>query len=383
MARKLRIGLTGGGSGGHIYPLLSVADSLRKVASANSIDLELRYFGPRDDFSEEVAARGIKMISVSAGKFRRYFSVANVIDIPKIIFGVVQAFFKLYFFMPDALFSKGGTGAFAVVFAAWFYRIPVIIHESDAIPGLNNVASARFANKIALSFEVAKEYFNSRKTFLTGNPLRQELQGTITDKPSAKENLQFDPSRPLIFIVCGSQGAKTVNEFVVTNIGEIMKVTQIFHQTGSLNFLDIQKLSEAALADIPVAAEVEHPYRIVPFIKAVDMKTAYAAADVVVGRSGSGTIFEAAYFGKPSILIPIKESANGHQRANAYAYAKGGAAAIIEEDNLSTQIFISQIKAILLNRELLGNMEKAAFAFAKPDAADLIAKETLKLALRV
>src|SRR5262249_22257547 len=159
------------------------------------------------------------------------------------LIGILQAFFKLYFIMPDVIFSKGGTGALPVVLAGWFYRIPVVIHESDARPGLTNLASARFARKIFVSFERALNYFAKDRTELVGTPLRNELFANLTTKPLAKEALGFGQDAFLTVILGGSQGSTRINDFILTNLTEIIKLTQVFHQTGVGNLSEVQKLS--------------------------------------------------------------------------------------------------------------------------------------------
>lgn len=374
---NIRIILTGGGSGGHVYPLLAVAEALGKSAGAR-IDMELRYFGPAGDYKRILEDAGIKCNSIISGKLRRYFSLLNIVDVPKFFIGLVQAFFKLFWFMPDAVFSKGGTGAFQVVFAAWCYRIPVIIHESDAKPGLNNLLSARFAKRIAVSFECAKNYFNPKKTAWIGTPVRASLLGEKPSREQAKEKLGFAPNQPLVLILGGSQGAQRINELIVLDLKDLTQITQILHQTGTANFSEVQKLSRTALLDAAVQTEIKNRYQAIPYLEDT-MKAALSAADLVVGRAGSGTIFEVAAFSKPSILIPLPESVNGHQIANAYEFAKTGAAIVIEEANLLPGIFLTQIRETLKNPELLAAMSLASQRFFKPQGAEIIAEEILKL----
>lgn len=375
----MRILLTGGGSGGHAYPLLAVADALRKSAIQENVQLELRYLGPLDEWSAVLKDAGVEMSSLISGKIRRYFSLLNLLDIPKFFIGIIQSFFKVFWHMPDAIFSKGGSGAFLVVFAGWFYRIPVLIHESDAAPGLANLVSAPFATRIAVSFENAAHYFNAKKVAVVGNPIRSSLLKIKTDQAVAKRELGFDPGRPLIFIEGGSQGSRRINEFTLLALKDLIQAAQILHQTGTSNYADVSKLARTALVAVPLKIEAESRYKPVAFLGAEHMALALSAADLVVARSGSGNIFEIAAFGKPSILIPLRESANDHQKANAYAFAKTGAAAVIEEENLLPGIFMGQVKAIFGNASLLLKMSAASAAFGKPGAAEAIADELLRI----
>ncbi len=385
--KTVRIALTGGGTGGHIYPLIAVVEKLERISVEKGLLMEIRYFGPSDMFRPALEDTGVKISPVLAGKVRRYFSLLNIIDIPKIGIGFFQALFKMYWFMPDVLFSKGGSGAFPVVLAAWFYRIPVIIHDSDAQPGLNNLFSARFAKRIAVSFEKALNYFDAKKTACVGNPIRSSL---LSDKPEqkfAKEKLGFDSEKPLVLFWGGSQGAKRINDLVITDLKDLIKETQVLHQTGITNFSEVENLSKSAAPEIlpkkgvpgDLVIKEKVSYLPVPYLELAELKLALAAADLVVARAGSN-IFEIAAYSKPSILIPLPESANDHQRVNAYEFGKTGAAKVIEETNLLPGIFMNEIKNTLENKELLGRMSLASGNFFKPQAAEVLAEEILRFA---
>ncbi|HUC31180.1 MAG TPA: UDP-N-acetylglucosamine--N-acetylmuramyl-(pentapeptide) pyrophosphoryl-undecaprenol N-acetylglucosamine transferase [Candidatus Paceibacterota bacterium] len=375
MAEKIvfRIALTGGGSGGHIYPLLAVAEALQARLDALNVPAEFAYFGPKDPYSALLSERGVPVYPIASGKMRRYFSLQNFLDAPKFVVGFFQALFKLYVMMPDVVFSKGGTGALPVVIAAWFYRIPVAIHDSDAQPGLTNITSGRFATRVFLSFERAAAYFNRNKVMITGAPLRTELLGERISKEAAKEIMGFDKSQPLTLILGGSQGAMRINEFVLANLQQLISITSVLHQTGPANFAEVQKLSSVALANAPIT----YRYVAVGYF-GNDMATALTAADVVVTRSGS-SVCELAAFGLPAILIPLTESANDHQRVDAYEFAKSGAAIVIEEANLLPGIFFGQLKNILSDADLRAKMSAASSAFFIPGAADKIADELMRI----
>jgi UDP-N-acetylglucosamine--N-acetylmuramyl-(pentapeptide) pyrophosphoryl-undecaprenol N-acetylglucosamine transferase len=376
MDETFRVVLTGGGSGGHIYPLLSVADAMMRKSVELRFESQLIYLGPRDNYTPLIEARDIQIEPLVAGKLRRYFSLANFLDIPKFFIGFFQALWKLYVIMPDVIFSKGGTGALPVVIAGWFYHVPVIIHESDAIPGLTNKHSARFARKIFVSFPAAAEQFPEAKTVVTGGPIRNELMAHPTTPELAKESLGFSSSHPLIVIIGGSQGSLRINNFILANLTQILGVTQVLHQTGVANFLEAQKLAHAALIDQPTSAN-----RYVPINYFTDTyATALTAADIVVARAGSGTIFEIAAFKKPAILIPLSDSANDHQRANAYAFADAGGGVVLEEANLLPGIFLQQLKTILEDKERQKKMSEASGKFFVPQAAEKIVDEIIKIA---
>lgn len=377
--KKKIILLTGGGSGGHIFPLQAVAEKLLKSAKANNWPLEAHYLGVNDEWSVNLSGAGVITHSLLSAKIRRYFSILNFLDFPKFILSIFQALWEMFWLMPDAIFSKGGPGALAVILAGWFYQIPIVIHESDSIPGLTNAISSRFAKKIAVSFEKGMEYFDPSKTILTGNPIREELEGEPYPSEAAKEELGFSKDTPLILVLGGSQGSERINNFILENLAKILEFGQVLHQTGPEKFLEVKNLSRAVMLDMPIESQVAHRYLPVPFLTK-DLRAALTSADLVIARAGSGAIFELAAFGKPAILIPLSESAHDHQRLNAFEFANAGAAVVIEEGNLFSGIFLKQFTGIISNPEKLETMSAAARKFFIPGAADLIAEIILDFA---
>ncbi len=374
----MRILLTGGGTGGHIYPLLAVGEELRDIAEKKNIDISLDYFGAPGIYESFLEGDGIRVSKIIGGKWRRYFDLRNLIDIPKFFLSIFQLLWKMLRLMPNVLFSKGGTGALAVVLVARFYRIPVIIHESDTVPGLSNLFSRRFAARIAISFPSAAEYF-SGNVALVGNPIRNSLLLTSADQKTAKQNLGFIPADPLILFLGGSQGATRINDFVLNNLRDFVKEFQILSQVGIRNFDDFK--AELALTEKNLSDPEKRKYKFLAYLDDNE-KIAYSAADIVVSRAGASNIFEIAAFGKPAILIPLPEAANDHQTKNAYEYAKSGAAIVIESDNLKPNLFLNEIKKILSDPLKYKSMSEAAKKFAKPDAARTIAEEIIKLGSR-
>lgn len=380
MARTIKIALAGGGSGGHVYPLIAVGAALQEQAKAAGVDLRLHYYGSADRFRGEIEKQGIKFHSLLTGKLRRYASILTIIDIPKIFLGFIQALFKLYASMPDVIFSKGGPGAFPIVLAGWFYKIPIVIHESDSVPGLTTLASARFARKIVLSFEQTAPYFNPRKVVMAGNPIRPELLTNRLSQEDAKNKLGFDPTKLLLLVSGGSQGAAKLNEFVVLNLDKILPLVQVFHQTGPENFIETKKLSEAEIVDLPTSVSTQSRYEPVGYLDSATQRDAFSAADIILSRAGSGSIFEAAAFGKPVILVPLASAARDHQLQNAQAFSQTGGGIVIEEPNLNINIFLEEFQRILGDPNVLQTMGRASASFAKLDAAQIAAATVLQLA---
>ncbi len=382
-----RILFTGGGTGGHIYPIVAVTEELQKIAANSGAKLDLRYFGVAGSFRRVLTQNGIRVSNIFSSKLRRYPDIQNVIDLTILLpLSLIQALWKVFWFMPEVLFSKGGPGSLPVVLACKFYRVPVIIHDSDTVLGLANRLAARFADRIAVSFDsTAKALANSVKLFpkiaLVGNPVRQSLfAGEILQPALAKRIFGFAAEKPVILVTGGSQGAVKINDFMMEMVEELIKDYQVLHQTGIKNFENINKELDLILKRYPIGDK--NRYKLVPYFEK-DLKDAYAAADVIVARASSGSIFEAAVFAKPSILIPLpREVAGEHQTANAYEYAKTGAAIVIEQPNLEPNIFLSQLKKMFSEPEKLKQMSAAAKSFSKPDAAKMIAEEILKLSSR-
>jgi len=383
----MRILFTGGGTGGHIYPILAVTEELKKLSVEKNIEMDLRYFGAPGIFRRFLEENDIKTAKILSAKLRRYFDPRNFTDILILLpLSIIQAFWKVFWFMPDVLFSKGGPSSLPVVLASKFYRVPIIIHDSDSIMGLSNRLAMRYADRIAVSFDsTAKELLQdeklSRKIAFMGEPIRPSLiGGDILDTQIAKRIFGFNSEHPLILVIGGSQGAVKINDFMLEIVGELIKDYSVLHQTGVNNFDDVKGELNIILKNH--SEEERNRYKVIPYFEK-DLKDAYAAADVVVRRASSGAIFETAIFAKPLILIPLpKEVVGEHQLKNAYEYAKTGAAIVIEEPNLKPNIFLTQLKKIFSEPEKITQMSEAAKNFAKPEAAKIIAEEILKLGSR-
>lgn len=375
--KKYRVLITGGGSGGHIYPLVSVISELQILAAQEEIELEVRYLGVAGPYESLLGENGIRVQKILSSKLRRYFSLANIIDGPKFILSVFQALWKMFWFMPDILFTKGGPGALAVVFVARFYRVPIIVHESDTVPGMSNLITAKHAKAIVVSFPLTAEYFGGRNTILVGNPIRRYLFNDPLTQVKAKLFMGFDADLPLVLILGGSQGAVRINDFILDNLTELVQFTQIFHQTGRANYESV--VGEGAVVSRDLPEELKKRYKAIDYLEK-DMRIALTAADLVVSRAGSGSIFEIAAFGKPSILIPLPGSvaAGGHQEKNAEEYSANGAAIVIEEPNLLPNLFLKELRNLLGNPQKLAAMAAAAKEFAKPDAALKLAQLILR-----
>ena len=378
MSNSIRIAIAGGGTGGHIYPLLAIVSALNKLTHNYPDPLDIRYYGPRSIYWSILANNGILISPLWGSKFRRYFDLMNLVDVPIFFCSLLQAFWKMFWFMPDVIFSKGGSGSLAALLAAAFYKIPVIIHESDTIPSLTTRLSAKFAKRIAISFEETAKYLNKYSDVLafTGNPLREIfLEDTTYDQVLLKKELGFNSELPVLFFLGGSQGAEVINDFIVNNLRNLLQKFQIIHQTGFVNYKSVKEATKSVSRSYLVFGSLEEKKG-----EGTELKRMIQASDLIISRAGSGAIFEIAVLGKPSILIPLEGSASNHQKQNAYEYAKSGASEVIEEDNFLPHLLINQVEKILNNKEKYSGMSSCALMFAKKEAAVIIAKEILQLA---
>lgn len=379
--QKIRIVCTGGGSGGHIYPIIAVINELKKILSTDefsSAHFALYYLGDPGEYASEFIQNQVKVKRVISFKMRRYASFQNIIDVVRAPFALCQAFWHLFWIMPDVVFSKGGSGSLPIVLAAFFFHIPIFVHESDSIPGLSNRIAFPLATRVGLSFEKTLSFVSGKKVAVVGNPIRQALfeNSGGAQSQTAKTVFGFDAQTPCILILGGSQGSMRINDFMIDNAHALTRIGQILHQVGSYHFQDAK--SELAVATKDFIPAERNRYKIVDYLHD-DIIEAMLAADVIISRAGSGAIFEIAAFGKASIFIPLKESAQNHQFYNAYEYAHAGACSVIEEENLKPNLFLQEVKRILENQDLKKSMEEAARKFAKPQAAFTIAREIARL----
>lgn len=375
----MTIAFTGGGTGGHFYPIIAIAEAINDlVREKRLIAPSLYYLAPNSFDEKALFENGITHIRIPAGKMRRYASVLNVTDSFVTLAGTISALFTLFRLYPDVVVSKGGYGSVPTVLAARLLRIPVVIHESDAKPGRANLLAAKFAQKIAISFEGAASYFPERvqgKIARTGIPIRKALMRIEVE--GARQYLGLEKGVPTILILGGSQGALRINETVLSCLPSLVSFANIIHQTGQTHFKDVKAISEVVLEKDPHASR----YHSIDYLSEISLQRAAGVADIVVSRAGANSIAEIGLWKKPAILIPIPETISHDQRANAYAYAKTGAAIVLDEENLNPHILASEIERILRNPELAARMSASAEGFTDPDAARILATEVLSIAL--
>ncbi|KKT82223.1 MAG: hypothetical protein A3B07_02005 [Candidatus Yonathbacteria bacterium RIFCSPLOWO2_01_FULL_43_27] len=372
----MKVLFTGGGSGGHFYPIIAVAQKLNAFLEREKIARVELFYMSTEPYNERLLYNNkITFLPVSAGKLRTYFSFKNITDIFIMAGGVIKAFFKMFSLYPDVVFSKGGYASFPALVAARFFRIPVIIHESDSAPGRVNAWAGKFAQKVAISYPETASSFPEGRTALTGNPIREEVIRP-TGKDGFKE-LGLDPNIPVILILGGSQGAQKINNNIVSLSPRLVEKYQVIHQAGEANAVEVQNLVNGLLAGNPGASR----YHVYGYLDALSLKLASEISTIVISRAGSA-IFEIAAWGVPAILIPITNSNADHQRKNAFAYARAGGANVIEEANLTPNILMAEIERLMGDTVRRDEMKESAKKFTRTDAAEKIAEQITMVLMR-
>lgn len=376
---ELRVCLTGGATGGHFFPLLAVIKLLKKECEIRKLNLRLIYIGTKPFKEDLLKKEGVEIYVLPTGKLRRYFDIKNFLDILKFPISFWKAFWLIFKLMPDVIFSKGGYGTLEVVLASWFFRIPILIHESDSIPGRSNIIASKFATRIAICFEKAKKYFDQRKLALTGQPIDPDFDKIIPEDYDYRK-FNLDKDRPMILVIGGSQGSLKINEVVIESLDKLLKLAQIVHQLGENLFKEYKEIAKGFITEnVPTRINDYHP---VGLIDHEDLIKLMKMATLIISRAGAGSIFEISAAGTPSILIPIREEVSGkHQIENAYEYADTGAAIVIEEPNFNKEILVTMVQKLLNDKEELEKMRKYALEFSKKEATYFIVKELLILTL--
>ena len=372
----MKIVFTGGGTGGHFYPIIAVAQKVNQIIDREHIIGAKLYYvsdGPYD--KEMLVENGLLYEEINTGKMRTYFSFKNFSDIFKVFFGTLNAIFKMFSIYPDIVFGKGGYASFPTIFAARILHIPVLIHESDSAPGRVNKWAGHFAKKVAVSFVEAADYFPKNTTAWTGQPIMTEIEHPAPRK-EALDYFKMESDIPVILVLGGSQGAGLINNTILDALPRLIKNYQIIHQTGIKNFKIVSGQAEVVLA----GNKHKLKYLPIPFLNPLQIKMAAGAATIIVSRAGS-TLFEIASWGVPSILVPFTNSNADHSKKNAFSYARARACSVVEEINMTANILSSEIERIMGDKTEYELMAQNAKAFSKPGAAEKIARELVDIAL--
>jgi UDP-N-acetylglucosamine--N-acetylmuramyl-(pentapeptide) pyrophosphoryl-undecaprenol N-acetylglucosamine transferase len=363
----MKILFAGGGTAGHIFPIIAIVRQIKKRNPR--VGFEFFYLGPKDSFSRNLFVKeGVKINFILAGKLRRYFSILNIVDILKIPIGILQAFYYIFVISPDMIFSKGGYGSIPTIIAAKILAVPIFLHESDVVPGIASKFTSKSALEVFISFSIKDtEYFPAKKMLSVGNPIREDLLDGTRDE--AKKIFKLVKGKPLLLVLGGSQGSEKINDTFLVILPELLKEFEVIHQTGVNNFEENRKE-----ADVVIPKDLRVYYHPIAFLDEKQLASAYKVADLIISRSGSGSIFEIAANAKPSILVPLANSAQDHQVRNAYTYSGKGSSLVIEEGNFKPYFIMSRIKYLFSQPEKLRVMSERAKDFSRPNAAGIIAE---------
>ena len=326
-----KIILTGGGTAGHVTPNLALIDELQPKG------WHIDYIGSSFGIEKYlISARKIPFHAVNSGKLRRYLSFKNLLDPFKILLGIWQSYFLIKKLKPNVIFSKGGFVAFPVVVGGWLNRIPIVAHESDLTPGLANRLSFPFVNKICLTFDGAKKHFKDQnKVIVTGTPIRSQLfQG---DKARGLELCGFNEKKPCLLVIGGSQGANLLNKSVREALDKLALKFNLIHLCGKGKIYN-NYLNKEGYCQFEYAHE--------------ELADLFAAADIVVSRSGANSVYEILALAKPHVFIPLSQKVSrGDQIHNARYFENQGISEVIADDKLTADTLMAAVDKVDNNRE--------------------------------
>ncbi len=355
--------IAGGGTGGHTSPGLAVAALLSERSRTCA------WIGSRSGIeAQRVPQSGIPYIAISTGKLRRYWAWQNVADLlVNVPAGTLSVLRILRTLRPRVVFGTGGFVALPVVFGAALLRVPVVLHEQTAVPGLANRIGARFARRIAVTFPDRAARLPAARVVVTGNPLRPELRAG--SRSSAIARFQLEPVVPLVYVTGGAQGAHRINRVVGDALASLAEQAQLIHQCGENPATGDRQWLEDRRAALPPA--LARRYTVVPYIGA-ELAGIYAAAALVVARAGAGTVNECCQLGVPALYVPLPGTRGDEQTENARIVERVGGAVVLPQSMLTTERLVREVRALLADPAGLKQMGEHARTLAVPDAAERI-----------
>lgn len=379
----MKILAVGGGSGGHVTPVVAVFKALRQERS----DVQLRFWCDYSFYKQASSIVAdfdatIPVQKIVAGKLRRYYHLTlwqqitwpslvlkNLRDSILVLVGIAQSLMKLILWRPDVVFTKGGFVCLPVGIAAKILQIPLVIHDSDAHPGLTNRILGRWANTIATGAPLEYYHYDKKRSHYTGIPVDQSFHPfTESERVQAKKELKLDSSRPLLVVTGGGLGAQRINNLIVATLSRLEEFTSVVLISGTGQYDELKEL-------LPHNHEQFYLY---PFV--TNMNQLLGAADVVISRAGATTLLELAALEKPTIIIPNAKLTGGHQLKNAAVYAEKQAVVVLNEEEIENQpqLLVDSVKQIIEHPSQAHEIAKRFHEFSKPDAAKEMAQLILK-----
>ena len=363
-SKKLKVIISGGGTGGHIYPAIAVAQTLQKRLSHQ---VEFLFVGASDRMEmEKVPKAGFAIIGLWISGIQRSLSARNILFPIKVISSVIKSIFIINRFKPDLAIGFGGYASGAMMYAATLKGIPTMIHEQNSYAGITNKILKNRVKKIAVAYDGMDRFFPENKMIKTGNPVRMDICNLADKRIQALAAFGLNPNKKTILIIGGSLGAKTINESIEKNLSLLANAqVNVIWQTGKL-------FQSEQYKQIPP----DFNLKLAPFIYEMDL--AYAAADVVISRAGALSIAELAIAAKPCILVPSPNVSEDHQTKNAMALVKNNAALLVK-DVEAKDTLVQVVLDLLTNESLQHTLSNNISKMAIPNAAELIVDELLLL----
>lgn len=364
--KKLKVILSGGGTGGHIFPAVAIANEIKRLVP----DSEILFVGALGKMEmEKVPAAGYRIIGIPIAGLQRSFKLSNF----KLPFLLIQSLLKtrdiIREFQPDVVVGTGGYASGPLLRTATGKNIPALIQEQNSYAGITNKLLSRKARKICVAYEGMEKFFPKDKIMLTGNPVRQDIASVSEKRPDAFKFFEMDPSRKTLVIVGGSLGAKAVNEAIGAGLQSFADAgIQVLWQTGKVYYPKGREQAKNFAA---------HNIKAVEFISRMDL--AYALADAVISRAGAGAISELCIVKKPSILVPLPTAAEDHQTSNAMSLVKKNAALMVKDVDAGSRL-VPEALRLIGDEQLIHILTHNIAPLAKTDAATVIAREVINLA---
>ena len=357
--------ISGGGTGGHIFPAISIANAIKEIEPETNI-LFVGALGKIE--MEKVPAAGYEIIGLPVAGLQRRLTVKNVSFIFKLISSLRKSRKIIKDFKPDVVVGVGGYASGPVLRIANMKGIPTLIQEQNSYAGITNKLLAKKAHKICVAYEGMEKYFPKEKILLTGNPVRQDLLDKIGSRDEAIKYFDLDQNKKTILVIGGSLGARTINQSIIGDLEKIGQSDfQLLWQTGKYYYEDAKNVSNGfGFKNVKVK----------DFIIRMDM--AYAAADIIISRAGAGTISELCLVGKPVILVPSPNVAEDHQTKNAMALVNKDAA-IMVCDAEARERLINEAIELISKKEKIESLSKNIKGMALRDSAKIIAQEVLNM----
>jgi UDP-N-acetylglucosamine--N-acetylmuramyl-(pentapeptide) pyrophosphoryl-undecaprenol N-acetylglucosamine transferase len=363
MNKKLKILISGGGTGGHIFPAIAIANAIKDQQK----DAEIHFVGAIGKMEmEKVPLAGYSITGLWISGMQRRLTIKNLLFPLKVLVSLIKANSIINKFQPDLVIGTGGYASGPLLYVASKKKIPTLIHEQNAFPGITNKLLSKSVTKVCVSYPEMDKYFPKDKIIITGNPIRKELQDLTPTKNESLEFFNLNQSKRTLLIIGGSQGAKQINLAIGENIQSLLDIgLQILWQTGSSS-LRMAKEYAGEHKDIVIHE----------FIQRMDM--AYQASDFIISRAGAIAIAEIISVSRPAIFIPLPSAAEDHQTKNALSLAEGNAALLIREKN-AVETLTNTIKNLVNNKELQKQLITNLDKYSYPKAAYDIAKVAINL----